>query len=151
MQWRDLIKKWNVSLEFVESHVMRENLQYDSPEPALQFCSYLTCRWREREGSTAWGRTDGYCHTLQYHPERCAVKLLQESIDEGQLPVWKVCKRKLPFCHASVTDWLSVAAHVSLLHAKYCIYPGQHKWISICRDPIRLPHILKTELTSLSG
>lgn len=73
---------------------MRANLQYDSPEPALWLCSYLTCRWREREGSTAWGRTDGYCHTLQCRPERCAVKFLQESIDEGQLPVWKPCKRK---------------------------------------------------------
>lgn len=99
------------SLEFVESHAARAHLHHDTPEPELWLCSYVTCWWRKWEGSIAWGRTDGFCHTLQCRPERCAVKL-QESIDEGQLLAWKPCKGKLPYYHAGVTDWVSDAAHM---------------------------------------
>lgn len=79
--------------------------------------SFVACQWRE--GSTARGRTDGYCHTLQCRPERCAVRLLRESIDEGQLHAWKHWRRKLPYYRASVTATHCGCSYVSLLHAKY--------------------------------
>lgn len=108
------------------------------------------CRWREQEGSTAWRRTDGYCHTLHCRPERCAVKLLQESIDEGQLPAWKPCKRKLPYYHASVTEWLSVAAHMLACCIQNTVYIIHIlKWISTCNNVIRLLHTLNHSVSNL--
>lgn len=67
-----------------------------------------------RGKSTAWGRTDGYCHTLQWRPERCAVRLLQESTDEGQLPVWQSLQEETTLIAMQVwrTGWLSAAAHM---------------------------------------
>lgn len=113
------------------------------PELYSSSCIF-TCRWRRREGSTAWKWTDSYCHTLQCCPERCAVKLLQESIDEGQMPGWKPIETKLPYYHASVTDCMSVAA--------CCLRNtvGLRRWISTCSDPIRLSHTHTQQKSPLS-
>lgn len=105
----------------------------------------FTRQWREREGSTAWKWTDSYCHTLQCCPERCAVKLLQESIDEGQMPGWEPSETKLPYYHASVTDCMSVAACCCIRNIV-----GLRRWISTCSDPIRLSHTHTQQKSPLS-
>lgn len=66
----------------------------------------MTCRQTERDKNTTWTWTDGYCHTLQCRPERCTVKLLQEYIDEDQLPVWKPLQEETTLLPCKC-DWLT--------------------------------------------
>lgn len=44
----------------------------------------------------------------------------------------------------SIQVWLTqCGCSYSLLHTKYCTHPSKHKWISTCKDPIRLyPYII---------
>lgn len=145
---QDLIKKLNASWCAVSFNESRFTVWF----PLSLYCgSYLTSRWRARAKYRMKTNRRLLSHTpvpswkvrcqaspriYRWRPTAC-LKTLQD-------------ETTLSLC---TCDWLAQCgcSYTSLLHTRCCIYPQQYKWISAYTDPLRLPHTLTTEITSLGG
>ncbi len=100
---------------------------------------------------------------------RCRMRTNRRLLSHTSLPSWKVGCQASPriywwrptACLKTLQEETTLlpckcdrmtqcgCSCVSLLHTKYWVYPRIHKWISTCRDPVRISHTLNHSVSNL--